>query len=127
MKESHKFVSRFSDFLLDDRKKISDILSGHLFSRTFEGSRFFRPQKGNSQLFFTHFGKQTLFETTIFFFLTFEVAEANDDAVASGKNTCVIYSCTRRVTTCCVCFLLFCFACYLQNQFQYILCWHTYI
>jgi hypothetical protein len=86
MKESHKFVSRFSDFLLDDRKKISDILSGHLFSRTFEGSRFFRPQKGNSQLFFTHFGKQTLFETTIFFFLTFEVADANDDAVASGKK-----------------------------------------
>jgi hypothetical protein len=30
-------------------------------------------------------------------------------------------------TCCCVCFLLFCFACYLQNQFQYILCWHTYI
>jgi hypothetical protein len=27
-----------------------------------------------------------LFETTIFFFLTFEVADANDDAVASGKK-----------------------------------------
>jgi hypothetical protein len=38
-----------------------------------------------------------------FFFLTFEVAEANDDAVASGKNTCVIYSCTR-----CHCHLLLC-------------------
>ena len=55
MKESDEFVSRFSNFLFDDRKKISDIFRAHLFPRTLERSRLFGPQKRNSQVFVTHF------------------------------------------------------------------------